>query len=525
MKKELLLTVSAKNAANSNWLKKEVARKLEISINEIRGITIIRKSLDARSKEITTNLKLQVFYGKPEADEAVKPHEINYRNVEGKPEAIIVGAGPAGLFAALRLIELGICPIVLERGKNVSERKRDVALLNRGVDLNPESNYCYGEGGAGTFSDGKLYTRSKKHGDNDNVLQILHHHGAPDEILYEAYPHIGTNLLPRVIKNIRQTILSAGGKVLFNTRVDDLIIRDQQIEGVITQAGDKITAQAVILATGHSARDVYQILHKNDIALEAKGFAMGVRVEHPQELVDEMQYHRPKREAYLPPASYNFVEQVDGCGVYSFCMCPGGFIVPAFTNANEIVVNGMSPTARNSPFANAGFVVEVKPNDWQSFSEHGVFAGLKYQESIENLAFVNGGGKWVAPAQCMHDFVNKHLSKSLPETSYYPGLVTSPVHFWLPEAISSRLRQAFKQIGAKRRGFLTNRAIVVGVETRTSSPIRIPRNTETLEHPVIARLFPSGEGAGYAGGIVSSAIDGIRCAESAAQLYFKSEQV
>jgi len=455
-------------------------------------------------------MRAEVFIGEEMPDDDLEMH---YQDVRNKETVIIVGSGPAGLFAALRLIELGLKPIILERGKEVSERKLDIAKINRESIVNPDSNYAFGEGGAGTFSDGKLYTRSKKRGNVQSILKILQQHGADPDIMVDAHPHIGTNKLPRIIQIIRETILNSGGEFYFNHRVDGLLIEQQQIKGV--RVGEKeFIGKAVILATGHSARDVYHFLHEAEILLEAKSWAMGVRVEHPQEMIDEIQYHtKDGRGEYLPAATYNLSTQVDGRGAYSFCMCPGGIIVPAMTGQNEMVVNGMSPSGRNTPFANSGIVVEIKPEDFAKYSDKGPLAGLEYQKELERLAFVNGGSNFTAPAQCLADFVDGRLSFDLPECSYVPGTISSPLHFWLPDEIGLRLRKAFELFDRKMRGFVTNEAVVLGVESRTSSPVRIPRDKETFQHVSITGLFPCGEGAGYAGGIASSAIDGERCAE------------
>ncbi|MCF6366543.1 MAG: FAD-binding protein [Bacteroidales bacterium] len=511
MKKIIALRLPPKNASNIKHYKKDAAKHLEIDENDITRIEVLKKSIDARKKFVMVNLQMEVWW-----DEAyVKPEEFNLKlnDVSEKPEVIIVGAGPAGLFAALKLIEKGLKPIIFERGKDVSERKRDIQDINTNKGVNPDSNYCFGEGGAGTFSDGKLYTRSKKRGDVKRILDILKFHGAGKNILSDAHPHIGTNKLPGIIVKIRESIINAGGEVRFNTRIDDFIIENNTIKGVVTQAGDKVLGKAVILATGHSARDIFELLHKKNILLEAKSFAMGVRVEHPQGLIDSIQYSCKIRSDYLPAAAYNLVSQVNGRGVYSFCMCPGGFIVPASTAPGETVVNGMSPSKRNSKFANSGMVVEIKVEDFPETEKYGVLAGLKFQENLEKTAFLNGGNGLIAPAQRLHDFVNSKLSPFLPETSYHPGVISSPLHFWLPEHISKRLQIAFKNFGKRMKGFLTNEAILLGVESRTSSPIRIPRDKETLQHPQIKNLYPCGEGAGYAGGIISSAVDGERCAE------------
>ncbi len=511
MKEIILLKLNPKSASNIKYYKKDAAKHLSIDEDEITRIEILKKSIDARKKYVMVNLQMEVWWG----EAYVKPEEfsLNLNDVSGKEEVLIVGAGPAGLFAAIKLIEKGLKPIIFERGKDVKERKKDIQNVNTNKVVNPDSNYCFGEGGAGTFSDGKLYTRSKKKGNVKRILEILMLHGASKRIMSDAHPHIGTNKLPGIIVKIRESITNAGGEVRFETRVEDLIIEDNIIKGVVTQNGDKVFGKAVILSTGHSARDIYELLHKKDILIEPKSFAMGVRVEHPQAIVDSIQYSCKVRSEFLPAAPYNMVQQVEGRGVYSFCMCPGGFIVPAATAPGEIVVNGMSPSQRNSKFANSGMVVEIKVEDFPETEKYGALAGLKYQESLEKLAYVNGGNGLVAPAQRLHDFVNGKVSPFLPDTSYYPGIVSSPMHFWLPEHISKRLQKAFKTFGKRMKGFLTNEAVVVGVESRTSSPVRIPRDKETLQHPQIKNLFPCGEGAGYAGGIISAAVDGERCAD------------
>lgn len=511
MQKEISITVSPKTASDENYIKKEAASFLKIDYQEITGLEIIRKSIDARSKYIKVNLRLKVWINEPFENTSFS--EFKFQDVSSKPPVIIVGAGPAGLFAGMRLIERGFKPIIIERGKNVRDRKRDIQDINKNRGVNPDSNYCFGEGGAGTFSDGKLYTRSKKRGNVKRILDILKYHGAAENILSDAHPHIGTNKLPGIIVKIRETIENAGGEIYFNSRVVDVLIEDGTAKGVLTQDGQKYSGVAVIIATGHSARDIYEILHKHDILLEAKPFAMGVRVEHPQNLIDTIQYSCSVRSEYLPAAAYNIVTQVNGRGVYSFCMCPGGFIVPASTGTEETVVNGMSPSRRNSKYANSGMVVEIQLKDFPEYDKYKVLAGIKFQEELEKMAYLNGGTGLIAPAQRLHDFVNGKLSANLPDTSYYPGIISSPLHFWLPEHIGSRLRKGFKIFGKKMKGYLTNEAVILGVESRTSSPIRIPRNNDSLQHPQIKNLFPCGEGAGYAGGIVSSAIDGERCAE------------
>jgi uncharacterized FAD-dependent dehydrogenase len=516
MKKIINLLLSPKRASDEKYFITDAAEFLKISPDEITGIEVLKKSIDARKKYVLMNLQLEVFWGEPFQKEKF---ELKLQNVEGKPEVIIIGAGPAGLFAALKLIENGLKPIVLERGKDVSSRKKDIQDINTNKGVNPNSNYCFGEGGAGTFSDGKLYTRSKKRGDVQRILDILTLHGAEKEILSDAHPHIGTNKLPGIIVKIRETIIKSGGEVHFETRVDDLIIEDNIAKGIVTQKGEKIFGNALILATGHSARDIFELLNKKNILIEAKSFAMGVRVEHPQELIDSIQYSCKIRNDYLPAAAYSLVTQVQGRGVYSFCMCPGGFIVPASTAPGETVVNGMSPSKRNSKFANSGMVVEIRTEDFPDKEKYGVLAGLKFQEQLEQIAFQNGGNGLIAPAQRLHDFVNGKLSPVLPETSYHPGIVSSPLHFWLPEHIGKRLQVGFKVFGKRMKGYLTNEAVILGVESRTSSPVRIPRDKETLQHPQIKNLYPCGEGAGYAGGIISAAVDGERCAE---MVFFKT---
>jgi uncharacterized FAD-dependent dehydrogenase len=521
MKQQIALRLMPDQASREENYKKTVARKMKISPAKITGLRVVRRSIDARQKQVMIQMHLDVWTDEPMP--AVQHKSFHWANVSSAPEIIVVGAGPGGLFAALKLLELGLKPIVVERGKKVSERKKDLALLNRNEQLNEDSNYAFGEGGAGTFSDGKLYTRSKKRGDFRNFLEILHFHGASDDILIDAHPHIGTDLLPKVIKNIRETILAAGGEFLFNSRVVDFIMKGDVMTGVVIADGSRIEGKAVILATGHSARDIYHLLNEKEITLEAKTWAMGVRVEHPQELIDQIQYHSPLgRGDYLPAASYSFSHQVTGRGVYSFCMCPGGFIVPAMTGDQEMVVNGMSSSKRNSPFANSGIVVEIRPEDLKGYEQYGPLAGLYYQREVERLCYLNGGQGIIAPAQRLVDFVDGRLSFDLPECSYVPGTVSAPLHFILPEHISARLREGFKQFDKQARGFLDEEAIILGTESRTSSPVRIPRDKDSLQHIGVKGLFPCGEGAGYAGGIASSSLDGERCAESVA-CYIKSK--
>ncbi len=513
---EITITLTPKQAASDKTIKEEVARQIGVDISKITHIQTIKRSIDSRKRPPVIQLRLNVYINEPFKYDFTE--QLKYNPVSSRHSVIIVGAGPAGLFAALRLIEYGIKPIVLERGKAVLERKQDIAQLQRNHTLNVESNYCYGEGGAGTFSDGKLFSRSKKRGNTQRIFEIFHHHGAQPEILFEAHPHIGTDRLPEVIKNIRNTILECGGEIHFNCCVKEFILNGNAIQGVRCTDGNEYIAPNVILATGHSARDIYRTLHAQSIPLEAKGFAMGVRVEHPQHIIDSIQYHCRERGDYLPAAAYSLVAQVENRGVYSFCMCPGGHIVPSATGPEQIVVNGMSASHRNSPFANSGIVVEIRPEDLPDYAQYGPLCGLEYQCDLERMAYNNNGGKGqTAPAQRLYDFVKGRLSNSLPDSSYLPGLISSPLHFWLPEHIGPRLQEGFKAFDRKMRGFLTNEAVIVGVESRTSSPVRIPRNPETLEHITIQGLYPAGEGSGYSGGITSSAIDGENCADRIAQ--------
>ena len=508
MHQELQLILTPEQAEKQDLLTKQVADKLQISPQHITRLRTLKKSIDSRAFLPKVNVTVEVYWDE-KAPEMVLP-EFHYKFVGNNTPVLIIGAGPAGLFAALKLIEGGLKPIILERGKNTHNRKVDIAQLHRNNGINVDSNYCFGEGGAGTFSDGKLYTRSKKKGNSQRILEIFHFHGADENILFEAHPHIGSDKLPKVIENISKTITAYGGEIHFEQKLTEILIENNQVIGCKTADGSVFEAKSLILATGHSAHDIYEMLNNQGIALEAKGFAMGVRVEHPQKLIDSIQYHCAERGQYLPSATYNLVDQVNGRGVYSFCMCPGGHIVPAGSTQNEIVVNGMSASQRNSPFANSGIVVEIRPEDIPAdFQHYGVLAGLKFQQYIEHLAFTNNGGMGqVAPAQRLGDFVKGKLSADLPECSYLPGLISSPLHFWLPDIISSRLREAFKLFDRKMRGYLTNDAVVVGVETRSSAAVRIPRDPETGQHPIISGLFPAGEGSGYSGGITSSAIDG-----------------
>lgn len=518
MIKQINISLSPKAANDLEECKLEVAKVLAVAVNEISHLNIVRKSVDARGRSVRINLGIDVYLGEmPLPNSNIVFH---YQNVASKPEVVIVGAGPAGLFAALRLIELGLKPVIVERGKDVSSRKHDIAAIHRNEGVNPDSNYGFGEGGAGTFSDGKLYTRSKKRGDVRKILEVLYFHGAQEDILIDSHPHIGTNVLPAVIKKIRKSILEAGGEIHFNRRVTNFIIENDRITGVQVKTGENYKGKAVILATGHSARDIYKLLRNQGIHLEAKNFAVGVRIEHPQELIDSIQYHRPHRGQYLPAAAYSFTEQVNRRGVYSFCMCPGGVIVPAATSSDELVVNGMSPSHRGGKFANSGMVVEVRNEDLRNYARYRELAGLQFQEELEKKCFRQAGNTQFAPAQRVTDFIDNKSSKSLPDTSYHPGINPSDLHNWLPSFVRENLQLGFKQMGRKAKGFITSEAIILGVESRTSSPIRIPRNEDTFEHVKMKGLFPCGEGAGYAGGIVSSAVDGELCAEKVAQ-HFK----
>jgi uncharacterized FAD-dependent dehydrogenase len=511
--------LSPKQAADPRVYVPIAARRAGVSDKQVALARVVKRSVDAR-KTPKVNLSIELYI---DAEEQPAPVHFDYPLVEGRTPVVIVGSGPAGLFAALRLIELGLRPIVLERGREVVERGRDIARINRGGGVDPDSNYAFGEGGAGTFSDGKLFTRSKKRGDYNRALQALVFHGASPEILYEAHPHIGTDRLPRIMTAIRETIRRSGGSVVFESRVTDIEVRDGRAIGVRLQSGDTLVeGAAVVIAAGHSARDIYEILHRRGVALEAKPFAMGVRIEHPQALIDSIQYHTPDgRGEYLPAAAYSLVSQEGASaaggarGVWSFCMCPGGFIVPAMTSGDESVVNGMSPSLRNSPYANSGIVTEVRLSDFEHLrGEFGELAGLEFQRRLELLARQHGGDGQVAPAQRAADFVSARPSGTLPQTSYVPGITPSRLDEWLPPFISKALRAGITTFGRRMKGFVTNEAVVVGVESRTSTPVRIPRNAETLAHPAVANLYPAGEGAGYAGGIISAALDGERIAEA-----------
>jgi uncharacterized FAD-dependent dehydrogenase len=500
-------------AANEQSLRNWIAEEKGFDVRTITHLRTLRKSIDARQRTILVNLKVRVYINEMPEDDAYQ--HTDYPDVSGRQQVIVVGAGPGGLFAALKLIELGYRPIVLERGKDVHERKKDLSQITKTQQVDPESNYCFGEGGAGAYSDGKLYTRSKKRGNIEKILHVFCQHGASTNILCDAHPHIGTDKLPRVIENMRHTILRCGGEVHFQTKMTRLILEGDKVVGVEAQNNAQLTFRGpVILATGHSARDVYRYLAEAKVEIEAKGIAVGVRLEHRSMLIDQIQYHnRQGRGKYLPAAEYSFVTQVDGRGVYSFCMCPGGFVIPAATDKRQIVVNGMSPSNRGGQWSNSGMVVEVRAEDVEGADALRV---MNYQQQLEEACWQQGNMKQTAPAQRMADFVNKRLSYDLPKSSYAPGLISSPLHFWLPEQIAKRLQQGFNYFGKHAHGFLTNEAVMIGVETRTSSPVRIIRNTDTLMHVRIQGLFPCGEGAGYAGGIVSAGVDGERCAEMCA---------
>ena len=539
MIQEFQIRVLPEQAANEQSLKQFIGRDKGLDIRTIHALRILKRSIDARQRTIYVNLKVRLYINEvPQDEEFIRTI---YNKVEGKPQVIVVGAGPGGLFAALRLIELGLRPVVVERGKNVRDRKIDIARISREHKVAPESNYSFGEGGAGAYSAGKLYPRSKKRGNVNKILNVFCQHGASTSILADAHPHIGTDKLPRVIENMRNTIIECGGEVHFETRMDSLIIEKNKITGIETNTG-KTFKGPVILATGHSARDVYRWLYDNGIEMETKGIAVGVRLEHPSMLIDQIQYHNKNgRGKYLPAAEYSFVTQVEGRGVYSFCMCPGGFVVPAASGPHQIVVNGMSPSNRGSKWSNSGMVVEIRPEDLaennlfteelktkseelkatnknhgQWTTDHCPLTMMYFQEALEASCWQQGNMRQTAPSQRMVDFTRKKLSYDLPDSSYSPGLVSSPLHFWMPAFITDRLSKGFQQFGKSSHGFLTNEAVMIGVETRTSAPVRILRDNETLQHVTVNGLFPCGEGAGYAGGIVSAGIDGEKCAEAAA---------
>ena len=512
MIQEYQVRVLPQTAANEQVLRSWLADEYGFDVRTITAVRILRRSIDARQRTIFVNLKVCVYINEQPADDDYVRTE--YPDVSERPQAIVVGAGPGGLFAALRLIELGVRPIVLERGKDVHERKKDLSQITKTHQVDPESNYCFGEGGAGAYSDGKLYTRSKKRGSIEKILNVFCQHGASTNILADAHPHIGTDKLPRVIENMRNTILRCGGEVHFQTKMTRFILSGERVVGVVTADGREWRGP-VVLATGHSARDVYRYLADSRIELEAKGIAVGVRLEHPSMLIDQIQYHSKQgRGKYLPAAEYSFVTQVDGRGVYSFCMCPGGFVIPAATDKQQIVVNGMSPSNRGGQWSNSGMVVETRAEDIEGEDPLRV---MHFQEELERSCWQQGNMRQTAPAQRMADFVNKRLSYDLPRSSYAPGLISSPLHFWMPQSISHRLQEGFKLFGRQSHGFLTNEAVMIGVETRTSSPVRIVRDNDTLMHVRLEGLFPCGEGAGYAGGIVSAGVDGERCAERCAQ--------
>ena len=511
MTNEYQVRVQPQVAANEQALRSWLADEYGFDVRTVTAVRILRRSIDARQRTIFVNMKVRVFINEQPTDDEYQHTE--YPDVSDRPQVIVVGAGPGGLFAALRLIELGLRPIVLECGKDVHERKKDLAQIAKTQQVDAESNYCFGEGGAGAYSDGKLYTRSKKRGSIEKILNVFCQHGASTNILADAHPHIGTDKLPRVIENMRNTIIRCGGEVHFQTKMTQLIVEGDRVVGCL--AVDKEYSGPVILATGHSARDVYRYLAESKIEIEAKGIAVGVRLEHPSMLIDQIQYHNKQgRGKYLPAAEYSFVTQVDGRGVYSFCMCPGGFVIPAATDKEQIVVNGMSPSNRGGQWSNSGMVVETRAEDIEGDDPLRV---MHFQEQLEHDCWQQGNRKQTAPAQRMADFVNKRLSYDLPRSSYAPGLISSPLHFWMPQSISHRLQEGFKAFGRQSHGFLTNEAVMIGVETRTSSPVRIVRDGETLMHIRLQGLFPCGEGAGYAGGIVSAGVDGERCAEMCAQ--------
>jgi uncharacterized FAD-dependent dehydrogenase len=493
------------------------AHKLEVLQSEIKAVRILKRSIDARSEKVKYRLMVEVYIAElPPPEKKLSELYFFDKDVSNSESVLIVGFGPAGMFAALKLIELGLKPVIIERGKNVQQRRRDLAAINKQGVVNPDSNYCFGEGGAGTYSDGKLYTRSNKRGDIQRILDIFVLHGADENIRIDAHPHIGTNKLPRIVEAMRETIIKAGGEIYFETKLIDLITEENILTGILTKnisSGEEkeFRSKSLILATGHSARDIYELLDNKKILIEAKPFALGVRVEHPQHIIDAIQYHCDNRGEFLPPASYSLTYQYKDRGVYSFCMCPGGIIAPAATSPGEIVVNGWSPSKRNNPFANSGLVASVNPKDYEKYKSAGTLAALKYQEKVERDAFDAGKGKLRAPAQRLIDFIGGRISEDLPECSYLPGLTSAELSNVLPNEISMAIKEALKFFGKKMKAYYTNEAVLVATESRTSSPVRIPRDEETLQHPQIKGLYPCGEGAGYAGGIVSAAMDGERC--------------
>ena len=517
MRNEYQIRVLPQVAASEQGIREYVARENGLDVRTMTSVRVLKRSIDARQRIIYVNLRVRVYINEMPVDDAFE--RTDYCDVSQAKRVVVVGEGPGGLFAALRLIELGLCPVVIERGKNVRDRKADLAKISREQNVDCESNYCFGEGGAGAYSDGKLYTRSKKRGNTVKILNVFCKHGAPVSILADAHPHIGTDRLPRVIENMRNTILKSGGEVHHQTKMTRFVINGDEVVGV--EALDLITGNElifrgpVILATGHSARDVYNYLYEEKVELEAKGIAVGVRLEHPSEMIDQIQYHnRQGRGRWLPAAEYSFVTQVDGRGVYSFCMCPGGFVIPAATGKQQIVVNGMSPSNRGGRWSNSGMVVEIRPEDIEG---NNPLRMMNWQEGIERDCWQQGNMRQTAPAQRMADFVNNRLSYDLPSTSYSPGLISSPLHFWMPKPVVTRLQQGFRQFGKMSHGFLTNEAVMIAAETRTSAPVRILRDSGTLMHVRLRGLFPCGEGAGYAGGIVSAGVDGERCAEMCAE--------
>jgi len=507
----LQIQVLPEIASTQELLKKMIAKQMNIPQGDIKHIEILKRSIDARQKTTKINLKVSI-YVKEEFVQKVEDYP-EYQDVSGKDEVIVIGAGPAGLFAALKLIEKGKKPIVLERGKDVRSRRRDLVNLTKNHIVSKDSNYCFGEGGAGTFSDGKLYTRSKKRGDVNKILDVLVRHGATPNIRVNSHPHIGTNKLPKIIQTIRDTIIRYGGQVLFDSRVTDINIKNYAVKGVELQNGTKIEANKIILATGHSARDIFELLHQKKIAIEAKAFALGIRVEHTQDLIDQIQYKCKSRGAFLPPAPYSIVKQVGGRGVYSFCMCPGGIIAPCATSPGEVVTNGWSPSKRDYPTSNSGIVVELKVEDFEKFKSFGPLAGVEFQKEIEQSAWKLAGETQRVPAQRLVDYTNNILSTDLPKSSYIPGTRSAMINTIFPDFIAKNLQEGLRQIGEQMKGYFTNDAVVHAPESRTSSPVRIPRDSATLEHPQIKGLYPCGEGAGYAGGIISASIDGEKCAE------------